>query len=113
MDKKIKEVIQSSEMRTFETLSNFGSCKWHSPLWVCSSCHADLLRRNSWGQKVYGATILHPIELIEDISSQDAQCVDCSRPPPHHLYISTLVPHGLVEYQNHRGPYKASWLSDV
>lgn len=102
MGKKIEEVIQSSEMKTFETFSNFGSRKWHSSVWDCSSSHADLLRRNSWGQKVYGATVPHPIKLIKNISSQETPCIYCSVSTPPHLYISTLIPHGPVEYQNQR-----------
>lgn len=107
LDKKIKYIILRSEVRTLETLGSFHSPLNSVPLWKCSSSHADRLRQESWGTKVYGATIPHPIELLHSNLNQNSLCTGCTLEPPSSYYISTLAPQGLSSYKLKRGPYKA------
>ena len=46
----------------------------HYTLWECSSTHADTLRRISWGAPVLGATIPHPLEMMEVRLSDSVLC---------------------------------------
>lgn len=101
IDKKIKHIILKSELKTLENLASFHNPVISIPVWKCSSSHADKLRQESWGTKVYGATISHPIELLHKTINQNQPCSGCTLGP------STLAPQGLDSYQLKRGPYKA------
>lgn len=107
MEKTIQDIIVKSEIQTIESL-----CSLHHPspyltVWSCSSTQADKLRQFSWGCRVYGATIPHPLEMLNNVIKQEGFCTGCESAEPYSYFISTLVPKGLLNYKVSRGPYKA------
>lgn len=102
--KKVDQAIIKCELGSLEALSN--TIKPRSQvLWACSAQHADVLRERSWGRKIVGTTVPHPAELINQISKSGPSCLDCSKPIPFSLKIIVLVPEGITDPDNHRGPY--------
>lgn len=47
-------------------------------IWKCSSRYADELRLKSWGAPVVGATVPHPLELINKFAEYRGKCDLCS-----------------------------------
>ncbi|CAB3237591.1 unnamed protein product [Arctia plantaginis] len=47
------------------------------------------------------------MELLSGAIIQDGVCGPCEDQEPYSFYVSVLVPKGLSEYKNSRGPYKA------
>lgn len=107
IDVKIKDIIVKSEVQTITSMIGIVDRPNVFKMWDCSSSKSDELRRKSWGTPVYGATVPHPMELMRRHIRQGQPCMDCAKGPPISYYISTLVPHGLGNYKNERGPYKA------
>nr|AMK09265.1 RNA-dependent RNA polymerase [Drosophila algonquin sigmavirus] len=76
-------------------------------LWRCSSSHADKLRRVSWGRKVIGATIPHPAEMIGPLFNRVPFCSACNDGCGSNMFVSVMLPKGLVNYWDARGPFTA------
>ncbi|AIY25911.1 RNA-dependent RNA polymerase [Lepeophtheirus salmonis rhabdovirus 9] len=71
-------------------------------MWTCSSSHADLLRKLSWGEDLVGTTVPHPWEMLGTFHEVTVPCspLDYNR----NDYITVHVPQGLDEYLIRRGP---------
>ncbi|AMK09228.1 RNA-dependent RNA polymerase [Drosophila affinis sigmavirus] len=76
-------------------------------LWRCSSSHADKLRKLSWGRKVIGATIPHPAEMIGPLFNRVPFCKACSSGSGSNMFVSVMLPKGLIRYWDSRGPFTA------
>ncbi|UYL95545.1 MAG: RNA-dependent RNA polymerase [Nanning Rhabd tick virus 1] len=64
-------------------------------MWSCSSSHADLLRVRSWGSKVYGTTVPHPIEMLSLVTSGTSLCDPCMSGYQTSDHVAVCYPHGL------------------
>ncbi|AJG39196.1 RNA-dependent RNA polymerase [Wuhan Insect virus 7] len=107
MSQKIDTIIVQSET---QSLSHMHSTHWSttpSTLWDCSSEHADTLRRVSWGRPVLGATIPHPIELLQWSTLNDSVCKICESSGVQRHHLITVVPKGMEDPLAERGPYPA------
>lgn len=109
---KYDQIIISSEIYSIKTIigKDSGFVR-KSPMWSCSASHADQLRRQSWGEKVYGATVPHPAEMFGTPEESKVRCSNCNQSFPHSLYISVLIPHGFKDLNEKRGsctPYMGS-----
>ncbi|AOX47517.1 L protein [Orgi virus] len=108
MDKKINNIIFRGEIMGLQHLDDYGARRTIvQHIWECSAKKADELRLLSWGSKIYGATIPHPVEMINNTTIPTPVCEGCNQDPPYNVYVSTLIPHGLRNYKHHRGPYQA------
>ncbi|QIQ19249.1 polymerase [Leman virus] len=56
--------IVRCEWNSLLMLKNLGERPPRRDLWKCSASRADELRHESWGTKVIGTTVPHPIEMI-------------------------------------------------
>nr|QIQ19269.1 polymerase [Perhabdovirus perca] len=56
--------IVRCEWNSLLMLKNLGGKTPQRDIWNCSSTRADELRQESWGTKVIGTTVPHPIEMI-------------------------------------------------
>ncbi|AVM87303.1 L protein [Hainan black-spectacled toad rhabdovirus] len=80
------------------------SPKSYHQIWICSASQADHLRMSSWGRKIYGITIPHPLEMLGNSELGGLCCKRCEKSPSP--YISTIVPQGFPE-SGERGPFKS------
>ncbi|UHK03250.1 MAG: RNA-dependent RNA polymerase [Hangzhou rhabdovirus 4] len=103
MSRQIDKVIYESERSGIVWLHERAN-RIISYLWTCSSKYADQLRENSWGRAVVGATIPHPLEMIHQFELFWGNCRLCDI---NNMFVSVLLPMGLVDYANSRGPYPA------
>ncbi|QKV49535.1 large protein [Bughendera virus] len=76
-----------------------------SSIWKCSAYQADLLRQISWGQRVVGATIPHPLEMFDYGTKIDFNCKNCLLRDDD--YITCIIPQGLDKITVKKGPYIA------
>ncbi|AZL49346.1 RNA-dependent RNA polymerase [Cuiaba virus] len=96
------EVMVKSERDTINmSLSN--SKQRYSQMWECSSSQADRLRLFGWGQKVYGITIVHPLELFGKSGIGNISCEHCLDNGIG--FVTTIVPKGFPAEMRKRGPY--------
>ncbi|AMK09271.1 RNA-dependent RNA polymerase [Ceratitis capitata sigmavirus] len=106
------KIIIESELTNINQLVKFGQLKAYTPkIWDCSPSHADLLRFQSWGQTVHGATIPHPVEFFSCCCEAQNKCRLCKPLFPDSLYISILIPVSLKTVWENRGtcsPYLGS-----
>lgn len=83
------------------------SLKGSPYVWECSSTLADTLRRMSWNERIVGATVPHPFEMIK----RPTRLRECSELTPLHTIdracVSVLAPKGLPDINGEKGPYKA------
>ncbi|UOX72924.1 RNA-dependent RNA polymerase [Wenzhou Myotis laniger tupavirus 1] len=63
-EREIDSLVQKSELHGLSYLLNLEGVSHVYPFWSCSSSLADNLRFRSWGQKVIGATVPHPYEML-------------------------------------------------
>ncbi|APG78857.1 RNA-dependent RNA polymerase [Xinzhou nematode virus 4] len=76
----------------------------YEKMWSCSSKQADLLRELSWGKKIIGTTIPHPIELLGRMTNVQNICPECGSKPYPDSFISVLFPYGQRYSIYSRGP---------
>ncbi|AHZ45724.1 L protein [Xiburema virus] len=72
-------------------------------MWICSSEHADLLRRRSWGTNIVGMTVPHPCEFIDDPVDKRF-CLNDVGEGYKNNYITVMFPKGIPKTPN-KGPY--------
>lgn len=104
LDKQYDALIVDSEVYSIKLL--LGKLKRpHSvdSMWKCSASHADLLRELSWGQKVYGATVPHPLEMLDIPLRNLGTCKACDQGFPQYLNLSVLIPVGFQELKTRKG----------
>ncbi|QIQ19244.1 polymerase [Taiyi bat virus] len=101
--KDLNKLTWDCELSTYRTLLDCS--KRGSTIWKCSATQADFLRRISWGQKVIGATVPHPIEMFGHPIKTEGNCVRCVS--SSNDYITCIVPSGFGRLYNQKGPYVA------
>ncbi|AJR28463.1 polymerase [Manitoba virus] len=103
--KRIDDVVCRSELIGISNLIKIckGSRSQSSFSWQCSATHADKLREQSWGTKVLGTTVPHPLEMIGKYDNLFGECIDCNSGSA--TYLSVLVPKGLDQCSDVKGPY--------
>lgn len=74
------------------------------PIWTCSSTHADMLRRLSWGYDLIGTTIPHAMEMIPTGLKVSSPCLPCQNSDLTNQYLAVHLPSGLIDYEIKRGP---------
>ncbi|UOX72934.1 RNA-dependent RNA polymerase [Wufeng Myotis altarium vesiculovirus 1] len=104
MSRELDQLIYQSERSSLAHLCKYSS-RGHHEMWRCSSSHADALRRRSWGRKVLGVTIPHPLEMHGPgtIRSIRSRCCDHSTMD----YISVHCVGGMDRCLETRGPLGA------
>ncbi|AOX47527.1 L protein [Gata virus] len=108
MSLEVDKITVRSEIVGIVNLVNKARVKGsHHKIWNCSSSMADELRLRSWGSPVVGATVPHPLELISKFHEYKGRCKLCALPGESGAYISVLIPAGLYNYWESRGPYQA------
>lgn len=97
-------IVIKSEIATIRDLTGYRlEDAERVEMWPCSSTQADYLRRVSWQQVVYGATIPHPAELFGLPLRAAPTCPNCTTTFPMNLYISVLIPLGFKGLKDTRG----------
>nr|UED36916.1 polymerase [Mediterranean bat virus] len=104
MSSELDALIYKSEESSLAHLCGLGKDK-NAAIWDCSSDHADLLRRKSWGRPVLGATIPHPIEMHGTGHRSHGSLGLC--PTVRFDYISVHCVGGLRDSLEHRGKLAA------
>nr|WNV51541.1 RNA-dependent RNA polymerase [Infectious hemorrhagic syndrome virus] len=61
--KEIELKVLTCEINLLKLIHDFEKTEIF-PMWDCSSLHAKILRQESWGMPVHGATIPHPLEML-------------------------------------------------
>ncbi|AJR28347.1 polymerase [Kern Canyon virus] len=107
MSRDINRLTYTSEISTYSLLTRFRlACP--PGIWSCSSSHADQLRLLSWGERVLGTTIPHPLEMFGSGTVKTLEgCTLCDDSENPNDFITTLAPLGLATYYDRRGPYPA------
>nr|QMP82265.1 RNA-dependent RNA polymerase [Hymenopteran rhabdo-related virus OKIAV8] len=107
LGRQIDTLIIDSEWQSLKHLQNIGWVKRRPNIWNCSSTRADELRHQSWGKRVVGATIPHPLELLRWNVVGYEDCSLCFSGSKESSHLVTLLPVGLSDYEFVRGPYMA------
>ncbi|AJR28401.1 polymerase [Klamath virus] len=100
---EIDFLIIKSEKSGISHLMSY-SQNYHLDLpWACSASRADQLRRESWGDRVIGATIPHPVELLRVPQNVKGLCAQCTAGKKDYLttFVKIQIEHGVWS----RGPY--------
>ncbi|CAH17548.1 large polymerase protein [Isfahan virus] len=105
MSSAIDELITKSEVNSLEHLCKYKGVRNFDQVWKCSASQADYLRRLSWGRKVLGTTIPHPLEMLGagTIKNNSSTCCEHSGQD----YISVFCPKGISNVLIERGPMAA------
>ncbi|AID53192.1 large protein [Dolphin rhabdovirus] len=101
---QLEERVVKCEVMSISTLIDYVEKETYFEMWICSSSHADLLRFESWGTKVVGATVPHPFEMLK--IPKPYSCISC------HVdgkldYITLNVVQGLKDCLLSKGPMPA------
>ncbi|QXV86589.1 polymerase-associated protein [Yushu rhabdovirus] len=107
LSKELDRVMIKSEIISYAILLRFGSIRIPRPIWHCSASYADMLRKTSWGHDILGATVPHPAEFLVTSRIESGRCRICEENQNEALYVSLVIPDGLKDYWNVRGPYAA------
>nr|QTJ62263.1 RNA-dependent RNA polymerase [Bactrocera tryoni rhabdovirus 1] len=106
--KELDHIVVKSEIIGLSTLFRHSrTTSLRMQMWNCSSSRADILRLLSWSSKIIGATVPHPIELLNHFELISPNCKYCLNDYPLNLYVSTLIPQGLKQNMFRKGPYPA------
>ncbi|ACX83613.1 RNA-dependent RNA polymerase [Hapavirus ngaingan] len=101
---EIDQIIIKSEIIGMSSLlKHIGND--HKEIWDCSSGWADELRLTSWGEKVFGTTVPHPIEILATPKSFSNYCPECLSSTSNPGYVTVMVPYGLAGSKEKRGPF--------
>ncbi|AGY14297.1 RNA-dependent RNA polymerase [Fikirini virus] len=103
LTRDINQLTWECELGTYRYLSR--GIKLHVAIWSCSSHHADRLRQSSWGRKVVGTTVPHPLEMFGKLNIFHGHCYLCDGSTPD--YLTCLAPQGLNNWKLRKGPYTA------
>ncbi|UAX43315.1 polymerase [Porton virus] len=105
--KRIDDVVFKSEIIGITSLIKIcNSVKdIEDNIWVCSSGLADQLREKSWGAKVLGTTVPHPIEMLGGPWNLHNLCRYCELPNQSENYLTLMIPKGLSQSEYTKGPY--------
>lgn len=107
---KYDGVIIESEVYSIRKLlgnAKPGKHKMKRQMWTCSSSQADKLRLISWGKKIHGATVPHPIEMLKQPTISARLCKDCLPGSVSNIHIAVLVPEGFQELKERKGSCSA------
>ncbi|QOE77937.1 L protein [Sclerotinia sclerotiorum rhabdovirus 1] len=74
--------------------------------WRCSYRHAEALRKLSWGGEVLGASIPHPVEILESTFDASLYCPGCSNDGPSSDHLVSVGYEGMINVDSKRGPYR-------
>ncbi|APG78735.1 RNA-dependent RNA polymerase [Hubei diptera virus 9] len=107
LNRTIDAIIIKSELISYTNLFKHNLPRSNGVPWDCSASHADMLRSDSWGIEIIGATVPHPIELLSNFERTTGTCTLCTSDYPKTLFVSLLIPNGLCQVWNSRGPYPA------
>nr|QRW41849.1 MAG: RNA-dependent RNA polymerase [Merida virus] len=99
------EIVVRSEFSSISGLKQGGNDRRSRLEWKCSSTKADDLRRMSWGGRVIGATVPHPLELLSCGKLQNLNCAECSAPGYQADYVAAVCPQEPFWRGPERGPY--------
>ncbi|UHK03015.1 MAG: RNA-dependent RNA polymerase [Hangzhou tipula scripta rhabdovirus 1] len=100
----IDQTIQDCEVFNFVELSKRPVKE--KTIWRCGSSHADYLRENSWKRKIIGTTVPYPGELLKPGRKVGHNCGLCQLGTPMSVAIIVLIPNGIEDPDNSRGPYQ-------
>ncbi|AJR28526.1 polymerase [Carajas virus] len=103
--KELDHLIVKSEISSLKHLGGIHFKLGNGKIWGCSSSQSDLLRYRSWGRKLVGTTIPHPLEMHGAASPKEAPCTLCNCSGL--TYISVHCPKGITEVFSRRGPLPA------
>lgn len=101
---KVDEAIIKCELSFLESLIRSVKSPRGSA-WACSASQADRLRLESMKRKIIGTTVPHPAEMLSSITREGVACKMCKEPFPHSLHLIAIVPDGMSDPEEHRGPY--------
>ncbi len=79
-----------TEISAYKMLTQVLSYK--SPLWSCSSSHADYLRRLSWGVALVGTTVPHHAEMMVLVPEDSSSCGVCIKSTDQRYIAVTILP---------------------
>ncbi|AJR28531.1 polymerase [Joinjakaka virus] len=103
---RLDEVVLKSEIIGLASLIKIVKSKERPYMWECSSKLADTLREISWGTKVLGTTIPHPIELLGPPQNLNNYCDSCRKNDSQmDDHLTVMIPKGLLRCSYQRGPY--------
>lgn len=100
---KVSSLLIRSELLTLSSIKS-PLLKDGKQMWKCSSSRADELREESWGQRVYGTTVPHPLEALGRINDYPGVCLECSKGPYPGSHICVCYPQGFSYSICERGP---------
>ncbi|AIR95568.1 polymerase [Koolpinyah virus] len=107
--KELDNIIIKSELISMSNLIGIISRSRSkiSRMWKCSSTQSDHLRTLSWGQKVLGMTIPHPLEMYKGVNITKELCTFCTEDMDGlaNAYITVLCPKGIPKIVTRKGPY--------
>ncbi|QIQ19254.1 polymerase [Perhabdovirus trutta] len=100
--KELELKIVRCEWNSLLMLQSLGERKTDIEMWKCSAAKADDLRSESWGTKVIGTTVPHPIEMINKFHTGGA-----CRQEEVLDYINVSVVQDLTDCLNSKGKVPA------
>lgn len=74
---KTGEMVRKGELRNIQIVDEGIQSGPVETMWDCSAKHADYMRNLSWGHKVAGATVPHPMELFGRLTTPSPWCDVC------------------------------------
>lgn len=104
---KIAFLLRLSEELSFNILLGNETEMPGRIMWECSSTRADNLRLRSWGEKLVGTTVPHPLDYLQDVTNGTSCCDRCDNTSRHPDYVTVCNPGGFHRSDNHRGPLPA------
>lgn len=99
------EIVVRSEVTSIVGLKGRTQDHLLHPLWKCSSKQADLLRLESWGTEIIGATVPHPLEMLSHQGILHGDCLKCRSGDYRSDYVAAIIPLAPLYPAISRGPY--------
>lgn len=91
--REIGELLRKSELLGTRVLAS--DLTTGGGMWDCSATRADELRERSWGSKVYGTTVPHPIEMLSHVTTGTSLCDPCMSGYLEADHVAVCYPQGL------------------
>ncbi|QJD26153.1 polymerase [Schistocephalus solidus rhabdovirus] len=96
----VSSAEEKSLLSLYHKVFNYQVEKMKEPI-NCSATHCQKLRDDSWGLRVVGVTVPHPIEQIELIGVRNGCCAWCeNRGFPQNEYVQVVVDPAVVNNPN-------------
>nr|CAG9163313.1 MAG: RdRp L [Obodhiang virus] len=107
--KDLDLVIIKSEILSLQSLLDIVKTALYNQMslpkiWSCSSEQADRLRKLSWNRPIVGATIPHPIEMLDGSNCNGVDCPQCLIKGTD-KHVTVMSPMGFPSKIFRRGPY--------